>query len=146
MLKTLNALLFCFQQKTVENFAGKSRGGVKPGAKSAFVVKIQAPVEMVGHIKDKTESERMEYLAKLAAEAPETPSGSVMGQSDLFVYNRDKSICGSIPLQSALYAPLIFKIMDKGVAGLKGYFYAFGEEDKGGIHVNVHEIQVPETW
>ena len=67
------------------------------------------------------------------------------GKDNMLVYNEEKTICGNITPDMQFYQELLDNIRERGVMGLKAYFYAKWSEGEG-LKINVKKVQPPELW
>merc|ERR1719500_1480385 len=104
-------------------------------SKKHFVVKIQVPYLVEG--------------------TPESPRRAYGAKEPLFVYNRDKSLCGYLFREGGEeeYDLLFSSIREKGFKGQKGFYYAIysgqGKSDSSGkkqfpntVEVKINTVQM----
>merc|ERR1712179_371923 len=97
--------------------------------KCHFLVKIQIPI-----------GSKNEKMSKLM----DDDKDPLKAKGKCMVYNEDRSLHGWTKREDPLTKELFNVIMEKGVGGLKGYFYAIKEDNK--IKINTVDIQPPENW
>jgi len=98
------------------------KNGVAPRKKN-FMVKVQVPLSAQGTL-------------------------VVVKQDPLYVYNQDRSCQGYLFQEGneEVYRLLKEKVEEEGFKGIKGFFYATWDDNRGLLKINATDIQVVETW